>query len=75
MEQAIAQIITGVIVAAIIFVPAGYTLAKRKLKQLIQCLQKVDTAIRDENVTESEIVSIWERCSELWKPYKGGKIN
>ena len=67
MEQLTAQIVTSVLVAAVIFVPIGYALAKRKLKALISCLQEVDKAIEDDNVSQEEVEKIWEACSKLWK--------
>lgn len=67
MEEIIAHVATTAIIAAAIFLPAGYALAKRKLKQLIQCLQTVDAAIEDEKIDSEEVKRIWETCSKLWK--------
>ncbi len=67
MEELIAHVITTAIIAAAIFLPTGYALAKRKLKQLIQCLQAIDAAIEDEKVDSEEVKRIWEMCSGLWK--------
>jgi type II secretory pathway pseudopilin PulG len=67
MEELIAQIITTAIIAAIIFVPLGYAIAKRKLKELIKCLEAVDRAIEDDKITKEEVKEIWEKCSVLWK--------
>ena len=58
----VAQILTTVIVCFLVFFPLGYALAKRKLRELINCLktvldflEDVEKSLDDNKVTVNEV--------------------
>ena len=58
----VAQILTTVVVCLIVFLPLGYAMAKRKLRELINCLktvldflEDVEKALDDNKVTVNEV--------------------
>ncbi len=67
MEDLIAQIVSALLVAALVFIPVAYAAGKQKLKKVIRCLQQVDKAIEDDKISREEIKTIWEVCRQLWE--------
>jgi len=73
MEVLIANVVSFAIgVVAVVF-PIAWALARRKLKQLINCVEqfkdvliKVDQALEDEKVTKEEVKQIWKEIKEMF---------
>ena len=64
------------IVAALILLIAGYygsyyLYFKKKLSELRACLDAVDDALKDNNVTEEEFRNVWDRCYAFFKKLSG----
>ena len=66
----------ALIAAALILLVAGYygsyyLFFKKKLSEFRACLDTVDDALKDNNVTEEEFRLAWDRCYAFFKKLSG----
>jgi len=66
----------ALIAAALILLLAGYygsyyLYFKNKLSEFRACLDAVDDALKDNNVTEEEFSLAWDRCYAFFKKLSG----
>ena len=62
--------------AALILLIAGYygsyyLIFKKKLSEFRACIDAVDEALKDNNVTEEEFRIVWDRCYAFFKSIGG----
>ena len=66
----------ALIAAALILLIAGYygsyyLYFKKKLLEFRACIDAVDDALKDNNVTEEEFRLVWDRCYAFFKKLSG----
>lgn len=64
---ALALIVGGIISLIIGYYGSYYLIFKTKFNKFRECIDAVDEALKDDNVSEADFRTVWNRCYTFYK--------